>query len=58
MVNKTMEQHVFLTLIEATMVTIAFDLWMSQGGFNIFSLVVNYTNKKWEPCMACYNQYL
>jgi hypothetical protein len=31
-----MEQHVFLTLIEATMVTVAFDLWMSQGGFNIF----------------------
>jgi hypothetical protein len=26
MVNKTMEQHVFITLIEATWVIVAFDL--------------------------------
>jgi hypothetical protein len=23
---------------------------MSQDAFNIFALVVNYINKKWEPC--------
>jgi hypothetical protein len=50
MVNKTMEHHVFPTFVDATIVITTFDLWMSQGGFDMFVLVVNYINKKWEPC--------
>jgi hypothetical protein len=50
MVSKTMEHHVLLTFINATTVTATFDLWMSQRGFDTFALVVNYINKKWEPC--------
>ncbi len=50
MVNKTIESHVFLTLIEATASVVTFDLWMFQIGFDTFALVVNYINKKWQPC--------
>ncbi len=50
MVNKTMECHVFLTFVDAIIVITTFDLWMFQGGFDMFILVVNYINKKWEPC--------
>ncbi len=45
MVSKTMERYVLPTPAEATMVTTTFDLWMSQGGFGTFALVVNYINK-------------
>jgi len=45
-----MEHHVFLTLVDATIVITTFDLWMSQGGFDMFILVMNYINKMWEPC--------
>jgi hypothetical protein len=40
-----MERYVFLALDEATMLITTFDLWMSQGGFGTFALVVNYINK-------------
>jgi len=46
MVNKTMEHHVFPTLVDATIVKITFDLWMSRGSFDKFVMVVNYINKK------------
>lgn len=48
MVTKTMEHHILPFFDEATMVTTTFDLWMSCGEFNTFSLVVNCINK-WEP---------
>jgi hypothetical protein len=50
MVNKTIESHVFLALIEAIASVVTFDLWMFQIGFDTFALVVNYINKKWQPC--------
>jgi len=50
MVSKTMERHVLLTFIDATTIIATFDLWMSQGSFDTFALVVNYINKKWEHC--------
>jgi hypothetical protein len=40
----------FLAFVDAIIVITTFDLWMSGGGFNMFALVVNYINKKWEPC--------
>jgi hypothetical protein len=50
MVNKTMEWHVFLAFVKTIMITTIFDIWMSEGGFDIFFLVVNYINKQLEPC--------
>ncbi len=50
MVNKSIESHVIPTLIEATIITITFDLQMSWEGFDMFVLVVNYYYKKWIPC--------
>jgi hypothetical protein len=49
MVNKTIEIHILPSFDEATMVITTFDLWMSCGEFNTFSLIINYINKKWEP---------
>jgi hypothetical protein len=49
MVNKTTKRHILPSFDKTTMVTTTFDLWMSCGKFNTFSLVVNYINKKWEP---------
>jgi hypothetical protein len=48
MVNKTMEQHVLLAFIVIIVIIATFYLWMSQSGFNFFSLVVIYI-KKLEP---------
>jgi hypothetical protein len=50
MVNKTMERHVFPTLVDAIIVITTFDLWMFRGCFDMFVVVVNYINKKSEPC--------
>jgi hypothetical protein len=50
MVNKTMEHHVLPTLANAITVIATFDMWMLRGCFNTFVLVVNYINKKREPC--------
>jgi len=44
MVNKTMEHRIFLAFNEAITIITTFDLWMSQGGFDTFDLVVNYIN--------------
>jgi len=50
MVSKTMEHHILPSLAKVIMVTTTFDLWMFHGLFDTFMLVVNYINKKWEPC--------
>jgi hypothetical protein len=44
MVNKAMEHHFFLAFNEATTIIATFYIWMSQGGFDTFDLVVNYDN--------------
>lgn len=45
-----MEEYVFLAFIETNTIIATFDLWMFWGGFDIFTLVVNYINKKWKAC--------
>ncbi len=45
-----MEHHIFPSLAKVTMVTTTFDLWMFCGLFVTFTLVVNYIDKKWDPC--------
>jgi hypothetical protein len=45
-----MEHHILPSLAKVTMVTTTFELWIFCGLFDTFALVVNYINKKWEPC--------
>ncbi len=46
-----MEWYMLPMLVETTIITTTFDLWMFKaGGFETFVLVVNYINKKWEAC--------
>jgi hypothetical protein len=40
----------FLAFFDAIIIITTFNLWMSQRGFDMFALVVNYINKKWELC--------
>jgi hypothetical protein len=40
--------HVLPKLGSAIIVSTSFDLWMSKGGINMFSLVINYFSKAWE----------
>ncbi len=34
--------HVFITLEECHFSTISFDLWMSEGAYDVFALVINF----------------
>jgi len=45
-----MERYVLLALTKATTMIAIFDLWMSQGCFDMFMFIINYTNKQWETC--------
>jgi hypothetical protein len=49
MVIKTMQLHVMLGLVDATTLSICFDIFMSKGGVDTFVLVINYLNESWMP---------
>ncbi len=48
-VKKTMDHHVLLNLVFATIVSTNFDLWMFCGNVDIFALVINFFNVTWVP---------
>jgi hypothetical protein len=50
MVAKTTRNYVFLALNAYNVITISFDLWMSQVGFDTFALIINVVNKEWFSC--------
>ncbi len=50
LVTKTMENFVNLILVDCITCTTTFDLWMSQGGNDIFSFVISFINALWQPC--------
>jgi hypothetical protein len=41
-VEKTKQLYVLLILKECNFATVSFDLWMSQVGNDIFTLVINF----------------
>jgi hypothetical protein len=45
MVTKCMEMHVLPKLVNATIVSTSFDIWMSKGGIDTFIFVINYLIK-------------
>jgi hypothetical protein len=48
-VEKTREKCVLPSLASYITCTSSFDLWMSRGGHDIFTMVVSFINKFWEP---------
>ncbi len=44
-----MKLHVFAHLVKIAIVFANFDLWLSRGGVDIFSLKINYLNNYWNP---------
>jgi hypothetical protein len=45
MVNETMDhQYVLPNLASITIIFASFDLWMSRGGMDTFSMVINFMN--------------
>ncbi len=52
MVTKSMDIHVLPKLGNVATISTSCDLWMSRGGIDTFSLVINYFSKAWEPMHA------
>ncbi len=44
------DKLVFPTIDSCNIYISSFDLWMSQGGVDIFVLIFHFLNDKWEPC--------
>ncbi len=49
MVPKTTNLHMLPILASTTTMFTSFDLWMSKGGVNTFTLIINYLNEIWIP---------
>jgi hypothetical protein len=47
LVEKTIEVYVFHALAECYYATTIFNLWMSKGGYDMFTLVVNFLSNNW-----------
>jgi len=45
-VAKTTRNYVFLALNACNVITISFDLWMSQVDFDTFAFIINFVNKE------------
>jgi hypothetical protein len=48
-VEKTRERYVLLSLASYVTCTTSFNLWMSRGGHDTFTMVVSFINNLWEP---------
>ncbi len=44
-----MDTYVIHALFSCVTTSVTFNLWMSQNGFDIFSLVVNFIDDAWVP---------
>jgi len=47
-----MESYVLCAFTKTTTIATMFDLWISHGGFDTFSLVVNYINRQRISCQV------
>jgi hypothetical protein len=45
LVEKTKQLHVLLALVECHCTTITFDLWMFEGAYDVFALIINFLGK-------------
>jgi len=48
LVEKTKQLYVLPNLLECNSTIMSFDLWMSKGVHNIFSLVINFLEANWQ----------
>jgi len=48
-VKCTLEKFVLPYINVAISITTTFDLWMTEGALNIFSLVINLLTLDWKP---------
>jgi hypothetical protein len=49
LVQKTKKGYALPKLFQCVSATANFDLWMSKGAYDIFSLVVNFLDGNWKP---------
>jgi hypothetical protein len=49
LVEKTKQEYVLPKLKQCYFATTSFDLWMSKGTHDVFALVINFLNEKWQP---------
>ncbi len=48
MITKYAKMHVLPKLVNIRTIFVSFDFWMSRGGVDTFSLVLNYFTQAWE----------
>ncbi len=46
-VTKTMDLHVLFNFASIIIMATSYDLWMSKGGVDTFTFVINYFNELW-----------
>ncbi len=49
LVEKMKQEYMLLKLKQFYYVIASFDLWMSKGARDVFTLVINFLNEKWQP---------
>jgi hypothetical protein len=48
LVQKTKDVYVFTRTFSSMSTTASFDLWMSKGAYDIFTLVINFLDENWQ----------
>ncbi len=49
LVEKMKQEYMLPKLKQCYSVITSFDLWMSKGAHDVFTLVINFLNEKWQP---------
>jgi hypothetical protein len=47
--DKTSQQYVLLALANCFFAIARFDLWMFEGVYDVFTLMINFLNSDWQP---------
>jgi len=48
-VEKIGQMYVLPTLIECHVAIVSFDMWMSKGAYDVFTLVIKFLGSDWQP---------
>ncbi len=45
--ERTKQLHVLFALVECHSITSTFDLWVFEGAYDVFALIINFLGKDW-----------
>jgi hypothetical protein len=47
LMERTKQLHVLFALVECHSITSTFDLWVFEGAYDVFALIINFLGKDW-----------